>query len=173
MSTTMRQAVAGVVGLTGDLTAMVAHTANAYRRLAPGNWAPKTATWAVENYAAAVRAVPAPEDQARIEFRLPGADANPYLAIAATLGAALHGIEWDMDLPAPITGGGPDDTPPGVPRLARSLSEAAERLDASKAARALFGDTFIDHFVATRFHEDERLRRHVSAGERERYLEVV
>ena len=93
MGTTMRQAVAGVVGLTGDLTAMVAHTVNAYRRLAPGNWAPKTATWAVENYAAAVRAVPAPEDQARIEFRLPGADTNPYLAIAATLGAALHGIE--------------------------------------------------------------------------------
>ncbi|MDE0047283.1 MAG: glutamine synthetase, partial [bacterium] len=173
MSATMRQAVAGVVGLTGDFTAMVAHTVNAYRRLAPGNWAPKTATWAVENYAAAVRALAPPENQARIEFRLPGADTNPYLAIAATLGAALHGIKRNMDLPAPITGGGPDDTPPGVPRLARSLAEAAERLDASKAARAIFGDTFIDHFVATRFHEDARLRRHVSAGERERYLEVV
>ncbi len=173
MSTTMRQAIAGVVGLTGDLTAMVAHTVNAYRRLAPGNWAPRTATWAIENYAAAVRAVPAPDEQARIEFRLPGADTNPYLAMAATLGAALHGIDAGMDLPAPMTGGGPDDTPPGVPRLARSLIEAAECLDASKAARAIFGDTFIDHFVATRVHEDEQLRRHVSAGERERYLEVV
>ena len=173
MSTTMRQAVAGVVGLTCDLTAMVAHTVNAYRRLAPGNWAPRTASWAVENYAAAVRAVPTPDEQARIEFRLPGADTNPYLAIAATLGAALHGIETDPDLPAPITGGGPDDTPAGVPRLARSLVEAAERLDASTTARAIFGDTFVDHFVATRFHEDAELRRHVSDGERRRYLEVV
>lgn len=173
MSGTMRHAVAGLVDLAPELLALVAHTVNAYRRLTPGNWAPKTATWAVQNYAAAVRAVPAPEALARLEFRLPAADTNPYLAIATALGAALHGIENATGLPPPLVRGGPDETPEGVPPLPRSLAEAAERLDGSQAARAMFGNTFIDHFVATRIHEEVQLRRHVSAGERERYIEVV
>ena len=173
MGAVMRSATAGIVELAPELLALVAHTVNAYRRLAPGNWAPKTATWAVQNYAAAVRAVPVPRDLARVEFRLPAADTNPYLAVATALGAALHGIEHGTALPPPLARGGPDETPEGVPQLPRTLAEAVERLDGSRAARAIFGNTFIDHFVATRLHEDARLRRHVSAGERERYIEVV
>ncbi len=173
MSATMRHALAGIVELAPDLMALYAHTVNAYRRIAPGNWAPRTASWAVQNYAAAVRAVPAPEARARLEFRLPAADTNPYLAIATALGAALHGIEKRTPLPPPLEGGGPDETPAGAPPLPRSLAEASERLAASDAARAMFGQAFIDHFVATRMHEDASLRRHVSAGERRRYIEVV
>jgi len=173
MSKTMRHAVAGLVELAPEALALCAHTVNAYRRLTPGNWAPKTATWAVQNYAAAVRAVPAPAKLARMEFRLPASDTNPYLAIALTLGAALHGIVTKAALPAPIMRGGPDETPEGVPGLPHDLLEAADRLDACKPARAMFGDTFIDHFVATRRHEEALVRKHVSAFERARYIEAV
>lgn len=173
MSATMRHAVGGIVELAPEALAMAAHTANAYRRLTPGNWAPKTATWAVQNYAAAVRAVPAPAKLARLEFRLPASDTNPYLALALTLGSALHGIETKAKLPAPITRGGPDETPEGVPGLPHDLLEAADRLEACKPARAMFGDVFIDHFVATRRHEEAVIRKHVSAFERARYIEAV
>jgi len=173
MSQTMRRAIAGIVGLAPEALALAAHTVNAYRRLTPGNWAPRTATWAVQNYAAAVRAVPAPADLARLEFRLPASDTNPYLAIALTLGAALEGIRTKATLPPPIEKGGPDETPSGLPGLPHDLLEATERLDASRTARAIYGDTFIDHFVASRRHEEAMLRKHVSAFERARYIEAV
>ncbi len=170
---TMGRAIAGLVELAPEALALAAHTVNSWRRLAPGHWAPKTAGWAVQNYAAAVRAVPQPQDRARLEFRLPGADTNPYLAIALALAGALHGIESGAVLPPPIAGGGPDDEAPEGTALPRNLLEAAERLDASPLARRLFGDRFIDRFVATRRHEDAVLRHHVGAFERARYLEIV
>ena len=173
MSEVMKKSIAGLVELTPDGLGLAAHTVNAWRRLTPGNWAPRTASWAIQSYAAAVRAVPTPAHAARLEFRLPAADTNPYLAIALTLGAALHGIETAAKLPAPMTGGGPDETPEGLPGLAHDLLEAADRLDASATARAIFGDTFIDYFVASRRREEAVLRRHVSAFERARYIEAV
>lgn len=173
MSTAMRHAVAGLVELAPEALALAAHTVNAWRRFAPGNWAPRTASWAIQNYAAAVRVVPSPADLARLEFRLPGADTNPYLAIALTLGAALHGIRTKAELPPPVSGGGPGDTPDGVPGLPRDLLDAVERLDRCGPARAMFGERFIDHFIATRRHEEAVMRRHVSAFERARYIEVV
>ncbi len=173
MSAVMRHGIAGLVNLTPDALALAAHTVNAWRRLTPGNWAPRTATWAIQNYAVAVRAVPVPEAAARLEYRLPAADTNPYLAIALTLGAALEGIENATELPAPMAGGGPDDTPEDMPGLPHDLLEAADRLDASRKARAIFGDAFIDYFVASRRREEAVLRRHVSAFERARYLEAV
>ena len=121
----------------------------------------------------AVRAVPVPEAAARLENRLPAADTNPYLAIALTLGAALDGIENGTTLPEPMTGGGPDETPEDMPGLPHDLLEAADRLDASRKTRAIFGDAFIDYFVASRRREEAVLRRHVSAFERARYLEAV
>ena len=173
MSATMRHAISGLVGLTPEALVLAAHTVNAYRRLTPGNWAPRTATWAVQNYAAAVRAVPSPAQWARLEFRLPASDTNPYLALALTLGAALEGIRTKAKLPPPIEKGGPDETPEGLPGLPHDLLEAADRLDASATARAIFGDTFIDYFVASRRHEEAVLRKHVSAFERARYIEAV
>jgi len=173
MSDVMKKSIAGVVELTPEALGLAAHTANAWRRLTPGNWAPRTATWAIQNYAAAVRAVPAPAKAARLEYRLPAADTNPYLAIALTLGAALHGIETGAHLPPPIVSGGPDETPEGLPGLPHDLVEAADRLEASATARALFGDAFIDYFVASRRREEAIIRRHVSAFERARYIEAV
>ena len=105
-----------------------------------------------------VRAVPRPGGRACLEFRLPG---------------ALHGIESGARPPPPIAGGGPDEAPEGALGLPRSLPEATERLDSSRLARRLFGDRFIDCFVATRRREEAVLGPHVGAFERARYIEVV
>lgn len=173
MSPLFRQFVGGVTELTPELLALPAHTVNAYRRLTPGNWAPRSATWAVQNYASAVRVVPGPEPVARMEYRLSASDTNPYLTLAMIIAAGLHGIDNNTSLPAPMDGGGPDETPEGVPTLPHDLFEATERLQASATAREIFGDRFIDHFVASRLHEETTLRRHVSGFERARYLEAI
>ena len=110
---------------------------------------------------------------ARLEFRLPAADTNPYLAIALALAGALHGVETGAEPPPPLEGGGPDETPEGAPALPHDLLEATRRLEGSDLARRLFGDVFIDSFCASRRHEELALRRHVSAFERARYIEAV
>ena len=165
--------VAGMVELVPEAMALTHHTVNSYRRLAPGNWAPKAATWAVENYAAAVRVVTTNEDRCRLEYRLPGSDTNPFLALAFALGAGLRGIESGAALPPAFEGGGPDEMPDvGVP-LPHDLFEATRRLDTCAAARELWGEAFIDHFVRSLRAEEAALRREVGAAERARYLEVL
>ena len=173
MSPTFRHFVAGIAQLTPDLLPLCAHTVNAYRRLTPGNWAPKTASWAVENYAAAIRVVPAPQDVCRLEFRLPAADTNPHLTLAMVLAAGLWGIKTSAPLPAPLARGGPNETPTDAVPLPHDLLEAVRRLEASPVAKDLFGAPFVTHFCASRRHEEIELRRHVSAFERTRYLEMI
>jgi len=162
--------IGGLVTQLPDLAALCCHTANAYRRMVPGNWAPRTACWAEQNYRVAVRAVADAGDADRIEFRIPGADTNPFLALALTLGAGLWGIENAVEPPPPV-----EDDPfaPEHPPLPRTLYDAALRLEASAVARDLFGDAFIDHFAASRKREDDLCRREVSAFERARYIELV
>ena len=177
MSDTFRHFVAGLLGVMPELTGLVAHTVNAYRRMVPGNWSPRTPTWGVGNYTTAVRVVANDAAQARVEFRVPAADTNPHLAIATALAAGLHGIERGREggalvLPPPVTGDGRSADTGGV-TLPGTLSEAAARLDGSVTARRLFGDRFIDHFVASRLVEVDAFRRHVSAFERARYLEAL
>jgi glutamine synthetase len=173
MSETFRQFVAGIVALAPEALPMSHHTVNSYRRIAPGNWAPKTASWAVQNYSAGIRVVPQPERRCRLEYRLPGSDTNPYLTLAFLLGAGLHGIETKAELPPPLEGGGPDAGAEGAPLLPHDLYVATDALDRSGTARKIFGDAFIDHFVASRRVEEAALRQAVSNAERSRYLEVV
>ncbi len=177
LSGVCRAFIAGVVELAPEALALCAHTVNAYRRLTPGNWAPQTASWAPQNYAAAIRAVAEPESRCRLEYRLPASDTNPYLALAMMLGAGLDGIERNAEPPPPIATAGTGEAAPresaGAPRLPHDLFEATERLAGSRRARAIFGDVFIDHFVASRRAEEIALRRQVSAAERARYLESV
>ena len=162
--------VAGLLHGMPDLMAMFAGTVNAYRRYAPGNWAPRTATWGRDNYTCGVRVVTTPAAEARVEFRLPGADMNPHLAFAMFLGAGLHGVETGLALPPETRDIGRTLVHEAIGPLPRTLLEAAERFAASSLSRRLFGDAFVDHYAASRIAEDEAMRRHVAAFERERYL---
>jgi len=173
MSRTFRSFVAGLVALAPEAMPLTHHTANAYRRHAPENWAPKSASWAVQNYAAAVRAVPEPAARCRLEYRLPGSDTNPFLALAFVLGAGLWGLGTEAALPPELTGGGPGLGVPGGEALPHDLYEATGRLARSERAHDIWGATFVQHFVAACRREEAALRRETSAAERARYLEVV
>jgi glutamine synthetase len=128
MSDTMRHFVGGQQKLLPSLLAMIASTVNSYSRLIPGFWAPTSATWAVENRTTALRVIPGSPSAQRVEVRIAAADANPYIALAASLGAGLWGIENRIEPDAPVQGNA--YALPEKPELAlpRTLWEAAQAL---------------------------------------------
>jgi glutamine synthetase len=173
MSKTMRQFVAGQQALMPELLALVAPTVNSYRRLIPGFWAPTSATWGVENRTTALRVIPGSSKSQRVEYRIAAADGNPYLTLAVALASGLWGIENKLELGDPIAGNAYDKKHPAKLDLPRTLTEAAQRLRASKAARALFGDAFVEHYAATREWEEREFRKHISDWELDRYFEII
>ena len=174
MSKEFSKFVAGVLNLVPDGLAFSHHTVNSYRRHAKGNWAPRMASWAVQDYAAGIRIVPEPTDQCRMEYRLPGADTNPYMTLAFVLGAGLDGIETNSELPPSLTSPVGSDTGYVVDKsLPNDLYEASVRLNASQRAREIFGSDFVDYLVRACVHESEETKQYVSNLERQRYLEIV
>jgi glutamine synthetase len=164
--------IAGMIDVVPECFAMCTSSVNAYRRLAPGSWAPKAVTWAEYTFTTAVRSVPSDTDMARLEFRSPPSDCNPYLTMALMLGAGLDGIERGLSAPPATQASGPDDVPEGAQRFPRDLYEAAHRMAQSDTAARLFGDRFAQNFTAACLAEDASLRTAVSAEERRRYLEA-
>jgi glutamine synthetase len=171
ISAVMRHYVAGQLRLMPEFTALVCPTVNSYKRLVPGVWAPTNATWGVDNRTTALRAVLGPSPQAaRVEYRLSGADMNPYLAIAASLASGLYGIEQKLEPPPPVVGNAYEvDAAP----LPRSLEEATTLLKGSAAARDWLGETFVDHYVRTREWEVRQFQRAVTDWELQRYFEII
>ena len=164
--------IAGMMDVVPQGFAMCTSSVNAYRRLAPGSWAPKSLTWAEHPFTVAVRSAPHAGPSARLEFRVPPADCNTYLTMALMLGAGLDGIERGLPVPPATASAGPDFVPEGAQRFPRDLAEAADRMDRSATARRIFGDAFTDNFVAACRAEYASLAKAVSAEERARYLEA-
>ena len=128
------------------------------------------ATWGIENRTAAVRAIPAPGGKAtRVELRVPGADANPYLAMAASLAAGLDGIERKIEPPEPVTNAYTASATP----LPRTLAEASARFRQSEVAKRWFGADFVEHYAATREWEVRQYEKAVTDWEVARYFEVI
>jgi glutamine synthetase len=173
MSDTMRWFVGGQQQLMPELLAMIAPTINSYRRLIPGYWAPTDSTWGVENRTTALRVIPGSPKSQRVEYRVAAADANPYVILAAALGSGLWGVEHRIEPGPVVTGNAYDKTFPPELALPRTLWDAAQRLKGSQAARALFGDDFVEHFAATREWEEREFRKHISDWELARYFEII
>lgn len=173
MSDIQRHFVAGQQQLMPELLCMIAPTVNSYSRLIPGFWAPTDATWGVENRTTALRVIPGSEKAQRVEHRLGAADANPYLALAAALGAGLYGVENKLEPEKPIVGNAYEHTHPEHLALPKTLWESAQAFKGSKAARSLFGDSFVDHFGASREWEEREFRKHITNWELERYFEII
>lgn len=173
MSETMRHFIGGQQMLMPELLAMVASTVNSFSRLVPGFWAPTNATWGIENRTTALRVIPGSPKSLRVEYRIAAADANPYLGLAAALGSGLWGIENKIEPTAPIDGDAYAMKHPKKLALPATLWEAAQRLKQSAAARALFGDAFVDHYAATREWEEREFRKHVTDWELARYFEII
>jgi glutamine synthetase len=165
-------AIAGVLDHLPAASLMLNPTVNSYKRLVPGWFAPVNASWGLENRSAAVRAIRSDKPERwRIECRRPGADANPYLALAALVASAADGIRRESKPPAPVEGDASDreDLPP----LPGSLESALAAFEADSDFRALLGDAFCDYFAVSRAWELKAWRQSVSDWERERYERAV
>jgi glutamine synthetase len=173
ISKLMRHFIGGQQKLLPQILAMVAPTVNAYTRLIPGFWAPTEASWGIENRTCALRVIPGSPKAQRVEFRIAAADGNPYISMAAALGAGLWGIENGIEPTAPVSGNAYAQSFPPELALPRTLWEAAQALKGSDAARSLFGDVFVDHFAATREWEERQFRRAVTDWELQRYFEII
>jgi glutamine synthetase len=172
MSSLMESYLAGLLHCLPHVLPMYAPTINSYKRLVEGAWAPTTLTWGVDNRTTCIRALPVSPKAARIELRVVGSDANPYLAHAASLASGLYGIKHKLKLTTPETiGNGYQDLKNGV--LPRNLMEATLKMRDSKLAAELFGDTFVKHFTRTREWEWQQYQKEVTDWEYKRYFEIV
>ena len=175
MSDVQRAYVAGLQRYLRPFLALTSPTINSYTRLVKGAWAPTAATWGIENRTTALRVIPGSDKSQRIEFRIGAADANPYLVAAATLGAGLLGIEQELTLGDPVSGNAYDiqDDLPAAWQLPGNLRDATRDLSSSAEARQVFGDEFIDHYIASRDWEVREYERHVNDWQLKRYFEII
>jgi glutamine synthetase len=148
-------------------------TVNSYKRLVPGWFAPVNVSWGLENRSAAVRAIRSTEhpERCRIECRRPGADANPYLALAALAAAAADGIRRGASPPEPVVGDASEreDLPP----LPGSLESAIAAFRADGVLREALGEEFSAYYEVSREWELKKWRESVTDWERERYERAV
>ena len=141
------QFIAGQQAAMADFTLLFAPHVNSYQRLCHPYASPNNACWSEDNRAAGLR-IPASAPVARrVENRLPGADANPYLALAASLAAGLYGIEQQLQPSAPIQG---EFEVPDELALPCTMHAAIERLKRSTLALELFGKEFIEGYIASK-----------------------
>ncbi|MDP3816513.1 glutamine synthetase family protein [Pseudomonas sp.] len=141
------QFIGGQQAAMADFTLLFAPHVNSYQRLCHPYASPNNACWSEDNRAAGLR-IPASAPVARrVENRLPGADANPYLALAASLAAGLYGIEQQLQPSAPIQG---EFSVPDELALPCTMHAAIERLKRSSLAEELFGKEFIEGYIASK-----------------------
>ncbi|MBP2189763.1 glutamine synthetase family protein [Nocardia goodfellowii] len=142
MSTLMRHFLAGQLDCLREFTYFLAPNINSYKRFVAGSFAPTALAWGRDNRTCALRVVGAGQSL-RMENRIPGGDVNPYLAVAATIAAGLHGIERRLPLEPEFHGNAYRSQRPRVPS---TLREAARLFGESKLARTAFGDDVVDHY---------------------------
>jgi len=170
-SALLHQAIAGCLRYMPESVSIFAPSYNAYRRFQSGSHAPVFPTWGFENRTVAVR-VPAGNHRARrLEHRVAGADANPYLLLAVILGAMLEGIEQQLTPPSPTTGDGYAQQ--GAASLPVYMHEALDRFRDSRFVRSALGGELQRIFSLTKTQEVEEFRRRVTELEHQTYLEQL
>ncbi|MBC3955138.1 glutamine synthetase family protein [Pseudomonas triticifolii] len=144
---TFRHFIGGMQACMADFTALFAPNVNSYQRLFHPFASPNNACWSYDNRAAGLRIPASASSARRVENRLPGADANPYLVIAASLAAGLYGIEKGIEPTAAMQG---EIEVPEELSLPCTLQSALERLNCSQLAKELFGHEFIEGYIASK-----------------------
>lgn len=165
-----RQFLGGLMKYAPELGCLFAPTINSYKRYQSASWAPTRMAWSHDNRTVGFRVV-GHGNSFRIENRMPGADANPYLAFAAMIAAGLAGVEEQLDCGPEYVGNAYTDSK--LAALPTSLRDAADRLDRSKLARRAFGDAVVDFYVHTARLEVQAFETSVTDWERRRYFEQV
>ncbi len=169
-SDTLRFAVAGLLGAMQESTLIFAPHQNSYRRMRPNSHAPTNAAWGYENRTCAIRIPGGPNAARRIEHRVAGADANPYLVLAVILGAALIGIDAQVAPSAPISGSAYDV---GAPSLPMDWLSAITEFEQGKTMIDVLGPQLVKLFSQAKQQEIQHFLSIVPDVEYHAYLETV
>jgi glutamine synthetase len=156
----LRHAIGGMKALMADSLAIFAPNANSYRRFVSKSYAPIAPIWGINNRSVSLRIPAGPPQSRHVEHRICGADANLYLAVAAVLAAAAHGIDGKLDPGAPVQGNGYEQADeralPGSWRRALMVAERSQFL------REALGEEFMKIFLAIKLQECARFSAEVS-----------
>jgi glutamine synthetase len=166
-SPVFRSFVAGVLATMEDFTLLYAPNVNSYKRYQPGSFAPTAIAWGNDNRTCALRVV-GHGPSLRLENRVPGADANPYLALAGMLAGGLFGIRAGLPLEPAFVGNAYES---GAPRVPATLHEARDKFADSELAKSAFGEDVVAHYVRAADIELEAFNRSVTDWERKRGFE--
>jgi glutamine synthetase len=168
----LASAIAGMLEHLPAASLLLNPTINSYKRLVPGYFAPVNVSWGFENRSAAIRLIRAEQpERCRVECRRPGADANPYLALAALVAAACEGIRAGATPPPAVEGDA--SAREDLPALPRSLESALREFESDAAFRRALGESFADYFAVSRRWELKAWQQVVSDWERHRYERAV
>jgi glutamine synthetase len=135
--------VAGQLACLREFTLLFAPHVNSYKRFVPGSFAPTAVAWGKDNRTCSMRVV-GHGQSLRVENRLPGADVNPYLALAAMIAAGLHGIDNELELEPALDGNAYESDKPRVPH---TMYAARDLFAGSAVAREAFGEEVVDHYL--------------------------
>ena len=145
LSETGRRALAGLLATARELTLFYAPNVNSYKRYQPGSFAPTAIRWGRDNRTCALRLVGHTPTGTRVENRVPGGDVNPYLALAAMVAGAVHGIERELTLEDEFAGNAYDDA--SAPHVPSTLRDALGLWEGSPVAGEAFGDEVVAHYA--------------------------
>lgn len=160
----------GWIAHVPDVMVFYAPTVNSYKRYVDGSWAPTRMAWSMDNRTAGFRVVGSGQSL-RIENRIPGADCNPYLALAASLASGLDGIANKIEPPEVFVGDIYQAR--DLPRVPYTLSQALETFENSKFAKAAFGNEVVEHYSHFYRTEAAAYDKAVTDWERRRYFERI
>ncbi|MFC4973644.1 glutamine synthetase family protein [Halomonas beimenensis] len=166
----LQQAVAGLLEMMPASMALFAPNLNSFRRFQPGLYVPMAPTWGYDNRSVAVRIPSGPNEARRLEHRVAGADANPYLLVASLLAAIDHGLRQRLTPPPAVTGNAYDQV---APSLTNSWCQALDLLADSEALIEALGPEFVRVFLANRRAERDQAMQAVSKLEYDWYLRHV
>ena len=166
-SPALKHAIGGILASLRDSTAVLAPHANSYRRFRVGSHAPTTLTWGYDNRSAALRIPASTPDATRIEHRVAGADANPYLVLAVILSGIIDGIEKRMKAPPALSGNAYASKAAHLPRR---WDEALDLFANSAFIDRAFGKAFKKVFLACKQQEIELIEAEISSVEHDAYL---
>lgn len=166
----LRHAIGGMKQLLPEGMAIFAPNANSYRRFRSNSYAPQAAMWGVNNRTVSLRIPAGPPPTRHVEHRVCGADANPYLALAAVLASAHYGIKNRIDPGAPVVGDGYSAAKEVGGYLPTNWHAATDLLDRSEVLRDYLGDRFVDMFTCQKRIEQDRFFAEVPALDYDWYL---
>ena len=166
---TLRHAVAGLLATALDVQLVFAPNANSLRRFTPGSFAPTRATWGYDHRNAAIRLPSARGANARLEHRIAGSDAQPYLLLAAILGGVLQGLQRGAEPPLPLRA---DESSTAGNGLTASWEEVTERFARSSFAAEVLGKRFRNLYANMKRMERAELSREVPDTEFRTYFHI-